>query len=99
MNKMILEIPLVSHCEVSDCTYNVGDNCHARAITVGNGIHPGCDTFFTQGNHIQHAEQIAGIGACKVAGCKFNSDFECMTTSIKVGRVKSQATCMTFTAR
>lgn len=70
MNELILEPPLVSVCEVSDCAYNLGSNCHARAITIGNGAHPGCDTFFSESHHIRKGEQIAGIGACKVASCQ-----------------------------
>lgn len=99
MNKLLLETPLVTQCDVNACSYNVNSNCHARAITVGNGAHPGCDTFFAASGHVQNAEYIAGIGACKVSGCRFNDDLECTTTNIKVGMVQSQATCVTFTPR
>lgn len=99
MKTMTIELPLVTQCKISECAYNVGDNCHARAITIGDGVHPGCDTYFKGKSHIHKAERTAGIGACKVAGCKFNDDLECMTDAVKVGMVKNQVSCMTYMAR
>lgn len=99
MKKLTIEMPVITECMVSACAYNVSNNCHARAITVGDGVHPGCDTFLKGARHTRQAQQIAGIGACKIGGCKFNDDFECMADSVKVGMVKNEANCMTFTAR
>jgi hypothetical protein len=67
------------------------NNCHALAITIGNGIHPGCDTYVKEAQHIRKADRIAGIGACKVSGCKHNEDFECMTDNIQVGMVRTRS--------
>lgn len=94
--KITIDIPLVSGCKASECAYNIADNCHARAITVGNGIHPGCDTFFSNATHTHDTAQIAGVGACKVAACKFNSDFECNADSISVGHGKSGVCCLSY---
>jgi hypothetical protein len=99
MKKMTFEIPVVSQCMATECAYNVGNNCHARAITIGDGLHPGCDTYFRESRHIRKDDQIAGIGACKIGSCKFNDDFECMADSIRVDKVQNQVSCMTFSSR
>lgn len=44
--KITIDIPLVNECAISDCAYNMDDMCHAKAITIGDGMHPGCDTSF-----------------------------------------------------
>lgn len=98
MEKVTLEMPLITRCMASACAYNAASMCHARAITIGDGIHPDCDTFLSGSRHIKLVKQIAGIGACKTAGCKFNSDFECMAENVQVGMVKNKANCMTFEA-
>ncbi len=99
MNKICLEMPLVTKCMVSTCSYNGSSQCHARAITVGDSVHPGCDTFVAGSNHTRQSDRIAGIGACKTATCKHNTDLECMAESVQVGLVKNEANCMTFSAR
>jgi hypothetical protein len=81
---------------VTECAYNANSNCHARAITIGNSIQPGCDTYLAGSRHIKSVNQIAGIGACKTVGCRFNSDLECMAESIQVAKIKNKANCMTF---
>ena len=96
MKKICLEMPVVTKCMAGECAYNVNSNCHARAITIGNSIDPNCDTFTAGSRHTKALNQIAGIGACKTAGCKFNNDLECMAESIRVGMVKDKANCMTF---
>lgn len=99
MKKITLEMPIVTNCMASACAYNVNSNCHARAITIGDSLHPGCDTFMEGSRHIKQADQTAGIGACKTATCKFNEDLECMAESIQVGMVRSEANCMTYALR
>lgn len=99
MKKITIEMPLVKKCSADECAYNIANNCHARAITIGDSIHPACDTFLDGGHHTKLASQIAGIGACKTAGCKFNDDLECIADSIQVGMVRSEANCMTYALR
>lgn len=94
--EITVEMPMVSGCSVTDCTYNQGSACHARAITIGDGVHPGCDTFFEAGSHTREMNRIAGVGACKVAGCTHNDDFECVADSIDVARSDQGIACMTF---
>ena len=96
MKTITIETPLVSECSVTECAYNLNSDCHARAITIGDGMHPGCDTFFDNRNHTKAAMRMAGIGACKVEACKFNDDFECITENIRVGRSKGEISCLTF---
>lgn len=95
-----VEIPAVHGCAASDCAYNVGSECHAKAITVGDGVHPGCDTYLDgiAGGHT-HVDSIAGVGACKVTGCAFNDDLECAAQSVSVGVQEGMASCMTYTER
>ena len=96
--KFTIEMPDVSACGVGHCGYNVEGACHARAITVGDGLHPGCDTFTESVRHPPSDTPVAGVGACKVAVCKYNRELECEAHSIEVdveegGEV---AACMTF---
>ncbi len=99
MTKITVEMPLVAKCSVGDCVYNANSNCHARAITIGDPVLPECDTFLAGEHHANPAAQIAGIGACKSAACKFNSDLECVADSVQVGLIRSEPNCMTFTLR
>ena len=96
--KMTVEMPNVETCEVVSCAYNVGTECHARAITVGQGIHAMCDTFFVSDRHASGPQQ-AGVGACKVAGCRYNADYECGAPAIHVGLHDNHADCTTFAPR
>lgn len=97
--KMVLEMPPVSTCEVTDCVYNVDQGCHARAITIGDGVFPGCDTRFEASPHTRDNKRIAGVGACKVRRCICNEDYECMADSIAVGYDADGVCCLSFTAR
>lgn len=99
MKNICLEMPTVMKCVASECAYNTDNNCHARAITIGDSLKPGCDTYMSGSRHIMPARQIAGIGACKIAGCKFNENLECMADGIQVGMIRSEANCMTFALR
>ncbi len=99
MKKITIEMPTVTKCMVTQCAYNASSNCHARAITIGDSIHPGCDTFVSGSRHTRQINQIAGIGACKTSGCKFNDDLECMADGVQIGMLRNEANCTTFAAR
>jgi hypothetical protein len=96
MEKVTIEMPLVSSCDVSHCGFNVNHTCHAKAITVGDNLNPGCDTFFETNEHNKEKKRIAGVGACKVNTCKNNIDFECTAENILVGFSKQKINCLTF---
>jgi hypothetical protein len=97
--KITLNMPGVSACQISQCAYNANHTCHARAITIGDGNNPGCDTFLGGLGHARETHRMAGVGACKVTACKYNDDFECMASEIHVGYASSLVNCLTFTAR
>jgi hypothetical protein len=90
------EMPLVAECDVRECAYNTGDRCHARAITIGDGLHPACDTFVRSPGRMERSAAIAGVGACKVSSCAHNSDLECQALSIRVGYHGDHPDCLTF---
>jgi hypothetical protein len=97
--KLTIDMPVVSECAVSECVYNLNKACHARAITIGDGVHPGCDTFFGATQHARDAGRRAGVGACKVTGCKHNDDYECSAPKIAVGYQGKNIQCLSFHAR
>lgn len=97
--KITVEMPAVNECSVSECAYNLNKACHARAITVGDGIHPGCDTYLGSAGHIRDKGISAGVGACKVTGCSHNDDYECAASSIDVGFEGTEIHCLTFSPR
>lgn len=99
MKHMTLDMPIVSACLVSECAYNVNNNCHARAITIGNSLHAGCDTFFERSGHTKAAARTAGVGACKSTNCMHNEDLECMADTIQVNRSGQEVNCITYSAR
>jgi hypothetical protein len=98
--KKALEMAAVAECAVRDCAYNVTGDCRARAITIGDGIHPACDTFVrTAGGPSDETIPPGGVGACKVSGCRHNRGLECHAASIRVGFHGDHPDCMTFAAR
>ncbi|ALP54864.1 hypothetical protein Tel_12515 [Candidatus Tenderia electrophaga] len=93
---MNMEIPEVRACDESRCAYNVEQSCHARAVTIGDDDKPMCDTFFSSSRHAHNTKQTAGVGACKISGCRHNDDFECQADHIDIQTPNGQARCMTF---
>ncbi|MBC7171346.1 MAG: DUF1540 domain-containing protein [Polyangiaceae bacterium] len=93
--KLTVLVPEVSSCTATQCGYNVGGGCHAKAITVGDATHPHCDTFLASQQHT-HARERAGVGACKMTACRYNRDLECGADSIRVEPHESHADCATF---
>lgn len=98
MQQLIVDMPLVERCTVSACAYNAEQKCHAKAITVGDGAFPGCDTFFASPVHSRRQNE-AGVGACKVDQCRYNSDFECAADFISVGQKSGKVHCLTYKRR
>jgi len=92
----------VSACDASSCAYNVDLNCHARAITVGAGVHPACDTYIPRARRPDAAADSgpsAGVGACKVTRCRHNQNLECEAPEIRVEPHEKHADCVTFALR
>lgn len=103
MKALTVTMPLVSACKVEECAYNACGRCHAKAITVGDGARPACDTYFClstpSAQHIHNQRIIAGVGACKVRSCQHNLDYECMADGIAVGYDNEAIRCLTYLAR
>lgn len=104
-------VPPVSSCDVTQCGFNKGKQCHAAAIQVGDQQvvaerpavtlqDPRCDTFTLRpGGHLGAADLLAQVGSCKMESCHHNSDFRCTADAITVGRHASHADCKTYRRR
>jgi len=99
VEKVIIEMPMVTNCDIKKCGYNLNNNCHAKAITIGDEMNPGCDTFFEHKSHSREAKRIAGVGACKVSSCRHNNDFECTAEGVSVGFSDGKINCLTYEAK
>ena len=87
---------IVAECDVHECAYNAGEHCHARAITIGDGLHPACDTFVRSDARRDDGVPSASVGACKVSACAHNRALTCRASSIHVGHHGDHPDCMTF---
>lgn len=97
--EILIEMPLIQQCDVEGCVYNLNAACHAKAITIGDGVSPGCDTYMRAGSHVRNKQIRAGVGACKVGGCSHNADLECSAESITVSQEGGKVLCMTYMSR
>ena len=86
-----IEVPEITACAEGGCAYNVGGECHAKAITIGDGAIADCDTYLGAKDHVRNQHR-SGVGACKVSKCRHNDDLECHAPSVEVGRHD----CLTF---
>jgi hypothetical protein len=91
-----MNMPKVTRCDATECSYNMQNVCHALAITVGDETHPRCDTFMSVGKKGGDMGATAKVGACKVANCRYNQSFECTASGIQVGPEADEADCLTF---
>ncbi|WP_237066359.1 DUF1540 domain-containing protein [Microbulbifer guangxiensis] len=89
------DMPEVAKCVISHCAYNADESCHARAITIGDGPDPDCDTYFDSSKHTE-SDRTAGVGACKMEDCAHNDDFECTADAIQVGQNGNAVNCLTY---
>jgi len=94
----LLEMPRVSECTVSGCSYNDHSSCHAFAVTI-TGANARCETFIDIGRHGGLDVVTAQVGACHRTDCVHNTDLECGAAAIRVGPGRDVADCLTFTAR
>lgn len=94
-----MQMSKVRNCDVSECAYNMNQMCHAMAITIGDTIHPRCDTFCNCSSKGGEVSTVAGVGACKVDSCMHNTSLECQASEISVGHKGSEIDCLTFKSR
>jgi len=94
-----MEMPIVSECDVTDCSYNKDNKCHAMAITIGDSVHPICDTYCTSSRKGVDTTCMASVGACKTTTCIHNAGLECSASEICVGFNNGEIDCLTFESR
>jgi hypothetical protein len=93
------EMPAVSECTVSACSYNDHQGCHAYAITVGgNNGAADCATFVPLTAKGGLPRVVPQVGACSRTDCVHNKDLECAASDIKVGSGGGDhtANCLTY---
>ena len=96
---MAMKMSKILGCSVKECSYNKNGECHTIAITVGDGSHAACDTFY-RSQHKGGAPDMHGcVGACRAEDCSFNSLLECTAPGIDVGPHAGHADCRTFSSR
>ena len=96
----MLEMPPITECTVSGCSYNDHSNCHAMAITVGgSGTDAQCATFIPLSSKGGLNKVHGQVGACQRADCVHNESLECTATSVRVGAGADLADCLTFQHR
>lgn len=91
-----IRIADVAECTIPECIYNRGSRCYARAMTVGHGEGPECQTFYSGNHHAAKREQTAGVGACKVSECRHNDGYQCEAERVYVGYNNNEIACLTF---
>lgn len=92
----IMKMTIVKECEAIGCSYNAENICHAIAITIGDTVHPTCDTLCQSTLKGGDSEVTAQVGACKVAYCEHNSSLECDCSEIEVGYQGTEVDCLSF---
>jgi hypothetical protein len=96
---MRLDMPKILLCDATVCAFNKNEQCHAFAITVGDGVPAMCDTSIISDKEGGLAGIQGGVGACKVESCKFNKYFECSAPGIRVQLHTDHADCVTYSER
>lgn len=96
----LMELPVVSECTVTGCSYNHNDGCHAGAITVGaSGSDAVCTTFIPLGVKGGLEKVAAHVGACQRTDCMHNAALECRAGAVQVGDGRDVADCLTYRPR
>jgi hypothetical protein len=96
---MPIKMPMISSCDVTNCSYNTDKKCHTMAITVGDSSCAICDTYIDSRSKGGDQAVTGGVGACKAMSCKWNQSLECTAGNIVVGVHSSHADCKTYSAR
>jgi len=97
---MVMKMPKVLNCDAKECAYNMDNQCHAMAITVGDMEEcPLCDTAVKSEKKAGISDMDAGVGACKVDVCQFNESLECTAKGINVKLHSVHAECATFKSK
>jgi len=95
-----MEMPKILQCDATECAYNRNQECHAMAITVGDGANPRCDTFWQASTKGGVLNIIGGVGACRATACRYNQSLGCSASGINVGHdAGGEVDCLTFQMR
>ncbi len=92
-----MDISRIANCNMSSCSYNMNNQCHTPAISVGP--HAMCNTFYMAKSRGGFNDTMGGIGACVASNCKFNDRLECKASNVNIGAHDAHADCQTFGAR
>ncbi|WP_420115209.1 DUF1540 domain-containing protein [Pseudactinotalea sp.] len=96
----LAELPQVSECTVSGCSYNDHSSCHAGAVTIaGVGGDAQCATFIPLNVKGGLDTVLASVGACQRANCVHNENLTCTATAVRIGAGSDLADCLTFQPR
>ncbi|QFZ19440.1 DUF1540 domain-containing protein [Saccharothrix syringae] len=94
------EMPAVSECTVTGCSYNHDVHCHAFAITVsGEDGAADCGTFIPLARKGGLPRAVAQVGACSRADCVHNRELECTAPGgirVAPGEGGHDANCLTY---
>ena len=96
------EMPAVSECTVTSCSYNDHAGCHAFAITVsGSNGAADCGTFIPLSAKGGLPKFVSQVGACTRADCAHNANLECTASAVRVGPGEGDhaANCLTYDPR
>lgn len=89
-----MQLPIVSTCSATGCSYNHDTDCQAGAITVTDAA---CGTFVETGDK-GGTDSTAAVGACHRTDCVFNASLECTAKDIAMVADGDVATCQTYQA-
>ncbi|MTD13298.1 DUF1540 domain-containing protein [Nakamurella sp. YIM 132087] len=92
-----VDMPKISECTVSGCSYNDHSSCHAFAVTIGgaNGDAE-CATFIPLADKGGLPTVTGQVGACQRADCVHNESLECTAGTVKIGAGHDLADCLTY---
>ena len=94
-----MEMPVIRSCDATTCAYNDDQQCHALAITVGDGDRARCDTYWERSPDGGDPAQAGRVGACRAVDCQHNERLECTATGVTVGENGGTVDCLTFDPR
>ena len=92
-----VDMPRVSECTVTGCSYNHHEACNAFAVTVAQDA--SCATFIPLDVKGGLSKVVTQVGACQLAACAHNRDLECTADSVRMGAGADAADCLSFEAR
>ncbi len=93
--KLMEQEGAIMTCNVTQCSYNQVEECHAESIHVG-GDHAICDTFTTTGVQEVVSSTEGEVGGCDMIECHFNEDRDCEASGVTVAMHNGHADCFTF---